>query len=101
MSRTFIFYSIRDHLKDKGHIYRQLGDVIGVLDGTMLREGEGLEGFAQRLLDVLQDQGGIAPAWQVQTEQVKWQQATNMFNSLMAANNCDQLTDVGKFRGAA
>jgi Cadherin-like domain/Bacterial Ig domain len=44
-------------------------------DGTTVREGINQEGFAQRLLDVLQDNGAIAPAWQVQTQHMHYQQA--------------------------
>ncbi len=44
-------------------------------DGTTVREGVSHEGFAQRLLEVLQDNGGLAPAWQVQTQQMHYQQA--------------------------
>ncbi len=44
-------------------------------DGTAVREGINQDSFAQRLLAVLQDNGGIAPAWQVQTQQLHYQQA--------------------------
>lgn len=44
-------------------------------DGSTVREGLGYEGFAQRLLHVLQDNGAIAPAWQVQTQLGHYQHA--------------------------
>jgi len=44
-------------------------------DGSSLREGVGQEGFAERLLSLLQDNGALAPAWQVATVQGHWVQA--------------------------
>jgi hypothetical protein len=44
-------------------------------DGSTVREGMDHEGFAQRLLEVLQDNGGLAPAWQVQTQHLHYQHA--------------------------
>jgi DNA-binding Xre family transcriptional regulator len=37
MSRTFLFDSIRAHLKARGHTYRQLADAIGVSEPTVKR----------------------------------------------------------------
>ncbi|WP_310611706.1 cadherin-like domain-containing protein [Limnohabitans sp.] len=48
---------------------------VSLPDGTTVREGINQENFAHRLLNVLQDNGGIAPAWQVQTQQMHYQQA--------------------------
>ncbi|WP_310628043.1 hypothetical protein, partial [Limnohabitans sp.] len=48
---------------------------VSLPDGTTVREGINQENFAHRLLEVLQDNGGIAPAWQVQTQQMHYQQA--------------------------
>ena len=44
-------------------------------DGSTTAEGIGQKGFAERLISILQDNGGLAPAWQVATVQGHW--ATN------------------------
>ena len=44
-------------------------------DGSTTLEGIGQEGFAERLIAILQDNGALAPAWQVATVQGHWAQA--------------------------
>jgi hypothetical protein len=42
---------------------------VSLPDGTTVREGINSETIATRLIELLQDNGGLAPAWQVQTVQ--------------------------------
>ena len=49
-------------------------------DGSTTAEGIGQEGFAERLISILQDNGSLAPALQVATIQGHW--ATNSANEL-------------------
>ncbi len=44
-------------------------------DGSILREGLGHEGFTEHLITLMQDNGALAPAWQVATIQGHWVQA--------------------------
>ncbi len=48
---------------------------VSLPDGSTVCEGINQKNFAHRLLNVLQDNGGIAPAWQVQTQHMHYQQA--------------------------
>ena len=53
-------------------------------DGSTTAEGIGQEGFAERLISILQDNGGLAPAWQVATVQGHWAQAQEELADLRA-----------------
>jgi hypothetical protein len=57
---------------------------ITLSDGKTLRENISSETVAPRLIELLQNNGGLAPAWQVQTEQVKWQHAHEQVQQLSA-----------------
>jgi hypothetical protein len=48
-------------------------------EGSTLREDMGQEGLVQRLIAILQDNGDLAPAWQVATVRGHW--AINSANS--------------------
>ncbi|MFM6992383.1 MAG: cadherin-like domain-containing protein [Rhodoferax sp.] len=51
-------------------------------DGTPANEPIGQEGFTERLISILQDNGALAPAWQVQTVQGHWALAQSELDSL-------------------
>ncbi len=53
-------------------------------DGSTLREDISQEGFAEHLIAILQDNGALAPAWQVATVQGHWVQAQEELADLRA-----------------
>ena len=53
-------------------------------DGSTLREDISQEGFAEHLIAILQDNGALAPAWQVATVQGHWAQAQEELADLRA-----------------
>ena len=62
-------------------------------DGSTTHEGIGQEGFAERLISILQDNGGLAPAWQVATVQGHWAQAQEELADLRAQLSEAQKTE--------
>ncbi|PIT78327.1 hypothetical protein B9Z41_07910 [Limnohabitans sp. JirII-31] len=57
---------------------------VTMTDGTTFHEPIFSESIAQKLLETLSNNGGLAPAWQVQTEQAKWQHAQEQIQQLQA-----------------
>ena len=57
---------------------------VSLPDGNTVRENIHTETIATRLIELLDANGGLAPAWQVQTEQVRWQHAQEQVQELQA-----------------
>ena len=67
----------------------QDGNTAGIVsgaqsDGNTLRKDISQEGFAEHLIAILQDNGALAPAWQVATVQGHWAQAQEELADLRA-----------------
>ena len=76
------------------------GEIVGEIvhsnsgDVNLRATAVAADGSTVQVSQHINEQGGVQT--QDQYNAATQQQATNMFNSLMAANNWDQLTDVGK-----
>nr|WP_310626077.1 hypothetical protein [Limnohabitans sp.] len=57
---------------------------ISLPDGSTVKETIYSQTIATRLIEVLQHNGGLAPAWQVETEQIRWQHAQAQVQELEA-----------------